>query len=88
MLIQDHWCRDAGRPLSLHEVLEQAKTFIAAGYETTAAAVAFTVYLLTQNRKAETALLCEIDRLGRDVSPAYSNLEDWKYAKVRTAKDG
>ena len=59
-------------------------TFINAGYETTAMAVAFTVYLLTQNKNVEAELLREIDTLGRDVEPTLSNLENWKYSKVTT----
>ena len=48
-------------------------------------AVAFTVYLLTQNKNVEAELLREIDALGRDVEPTLSNLENWKYSKVTTA---
>ncbi len=41
--------------------MAQAQTFILAGYETTANALAFTVYLLACNPRAQQRLLDEVD---------------------------
>jgi hypothetical protein len=43
------------------QIVAQAQTFILAGYETTANALAFTVYLLACNPRAQQRLLEEVD---------------------------
>jgi len=56
---------------------------VAAGYETTAGAVTFATYLLSQNAAVERKLLAEIDANGRDTLPTYETLDQWPYAKVQ-----
>lgn len=65
-------------------MLQQGNVFMAAGFETTAVTLAFTVFLLATNPEAEAKLLKEIDRVGRDFMPTYKNAGDWPYALVRS----
>lgn len=76
-------CRDTKEPLETDAVLQQGILFIAAGYETTSMAIAFTAYLLARNPDAEAKLLAEIDAQGRDAVPTWETLEKWPYAQVR-----
>ena len=71
-----------GRTSSLHyahlppaaQICAQAFTFLLAGYETTANALAFTTYLLACNPDKEAKMLQEIDAFGRDAAPGYDDL--------------
>ena len=56
----------------------QAFTSLLAGYETTANALAFTLYCLSANRDKEASLLREIDAFG-DSTPSYDDLERFPY---------
>ncbi len=56
------------------QIAGQINTFILAGYETTASALAFAVYHLAANPKAEARLLQEVDAFGRDAEPTYEDL--------------
>ncbi len=57
------------------QVSAQISTFLAAGYETTASALAFTVYNLAATPAAEAQLLKEVDAFGRDTVPTYDHLD-------------
>lgn len=57
------------------QVSAQIVTFLAAGYETTANALAFTVYNIAACLKAEDRLLKEIDAFGRDAVPNFEDLD-------------
>ncbi|KAK9909316.1 hypothetical protein WJX75_000424 [Coccomyxa subellipsoidea] len=62
-----------GRGVSDDEATSQAFTFLLAGYETTASALAFTVYCLSKCPEKMEKLLQEVDNLGgsdREVGPA------------------
>ncbi len=48
-------------------------------YETTANALSFTIYLLSNNKAKEAKMLEEIDRFGRDRKPTYADLESFPY---------
>ena len=67
-------------PLCATQITAQGFTFLLAGYETTANALAFTTYLLAHNPDKEAKMIEEIDAFGRDVTPGYDDL-----VKVRTA---
>ena len=56
------------------QICAQAVTFLLAGYETTANALAFTTYLLAANPETEAKMLEEIDAFGRDIVPGYDDL--------------
>lgn len=47
----------------------QCNTLIAAGYETSSTALAFTIHLLASHPEAEAKLLAEVDAFGRDKVP-------------------
>jgi len=48
---------------------------ILAGYETTANALAFALYLLSANKAAEARVAAEVDAFGRGRTPAYDDIE-------------
>ena len=57
------------------QVAAQISTFLAAGYETTASALAFTVYNVAAHPAAEARLLKEVDAFGRNTVPTYDHLD-------------
>ncbi len=54
----------------------QIRTFMNAGYETTASALAFTVANVAAAPAAETRLLREVDAFGRESVPTYEDLDE------------
>jgi cytochrome P450 family 3 subfamily A len=74
--------RVTGKPLRPVEYIAQSWFLLLAGYETTATALTFAVYLLACNPVKEATLLEEIDRRGRDTAPTYESLDQWPYATV------
>ena len=56
------------------QITAQAFTFLLAGYETTANALAFATYLLAANPDKEAKMCEEIDAFGRDATPGYDDL--------------
>ena len=64
------------------QITAQGFTFLLAGYETTANALAFTTYLLAANPDKEAKMMEEIDAFGRDATPGYDDL-----VKARMASD-
>jgi len=73
--------RETGAKLTKEEVVAQAFTFLLAGYETTANTLGYTIYMLTQNKKAEEKLIEEIDRLGQGKTelPTVGELKEYEY---------
>ena len=53
----------------------QAFVLMLAGYETTAAALSFTLYLLAANPDKQQLLVDEVDSFGRDRKPSLEDLE-------------
>ncbi len=53
----------------------QAFVLILAGYETTANALAFAIYLLSTNPAKRERLLAEVDAFGRDRAPTLADLD-------------
>lgn len=45
-----------------------------AGYESTANALAFTLYLLALNRDKEACIIAEVEAFGTDRAPSYADL--------------
>jgi len=68
-----------GRPFTDAEISAQISMFMNAGYETTASALAFTIYHLANNPAAESRLLEEIDAFGRTAVPTFNNLKQFPY---------
>jgi cytochrome P450 len=64
-----------GQRLTLQEVLEQSATFLAAGHETTATAMAWFWHLLSQNLDARTRMLEEIDTVLQGRDPTFQDFD-------------
>ena len=58
------------------QVASQINTFLLAGYETTASALAFTAYHVALNPHKEATLLAEIDGFGRGRIPTLEELDE------------
>ena len=52
----------------------QAYAMMMAGYESTANALAFTLYLLAVNKDKEARLIAEVDAFGVKQTPCYADL--------------
>jgi cytochrome P450 len=64
-----------GRPLPLRRVRNEAATFMLAGHETTANALAWMWYLLALNHQARERMLAEVDAVLGERRPALADLE-------------
>lgn len=53
--------------------------FLLAGYETTANALSFTIYLLSCHPEAESRVLKEVDSFSREKQPQRADLEAFPY---------
>jgi cytochrome P450 len=58
--------KETGRGLLDVQIAAQSNTLIAAGYETTANAIAFAIFCLATHPEAEARLLAEVDAFGTD----------------------
>jgi cytochrome P450 len=67
--------RTARAAVDAMQVASQINTFLLAGYETTASALAFTVYHVARNPDKEAKLLAEIDAFGRSRVPTLEDLD-------------
>jgi len=59
--------RDSGAAMSDRELIDELLTLIVAGHETTAAALTWSWYLISQHPDAAEQLRCEADRVGIDM---------------------
>ena len=71
-----------GQHLSRAEVLEQSATFLAAGHETTATAMAWFWHLLSQNLDARDRMLDEVDTVLQGRPPAYDDFDRLPWTKA------
>ena len=67
-------------------VRDQVMTMILAGYETTAIALTWTWYLLSQNEEAEHKMVEEIDRVLEGRLPCYEDLARLRYTEMVLAE--
>jgi cytochrome P450 len=72
--------KETGAAMSERELVDEAMTLIVAGHETTASALNWTWYLLSQNREAEALLHAEIDACSF-TQPSLSDMESLTYTK-------
>jgi cytochrome P450 len=72
--------KETGAPMSERELVDEAMTLIVAGHETTASALNWTWYLLSQNREAESLLHAEIDACSL-AEPGLSAMESLSYTR-------
>ncbi|MEW5303741.1 MAG: hypothetical protein WDW36_006401 [Sanguina aurantia] len=68
-LLLDARSKASGDALTDIQIIAQSQTFILAGYETTANALAFTIYLISRHPEVEAELLREVDAFGRHTAP-------------------
>jgi cytochrome P450 len=72
--------RDTGRAMSDQQVLNEAKTLVVAGHETTASTLNWIWYLLSQSPEAEGRLGEELDQRA-DGEPDFGRPENFTYAR-------
>lgn len=70
-----------GSALSPQELRDQLLTLYLAGHETTAQALTFTFYLLSQNPAAHATLQAELERVLQGRQPCYEDLERLPYTE-------
>jgi cytochrome P450 len=71
---------DDGTGMKNQQIRDEVLTFMDAGYETTAAALAWTWYLLAQNPQAESKLLAEFHTVLEERLPSPEEFPKLKYA--------
>jgi len=72
---------ETGSGLTDRELRDQVLTFIGAGHETTAVALAWTLYLLSQHPEAETRLRAEVAEVLGDRTPVAGDLPRLAYTR-------
>ena len=85
LLAQDEEGSGGGMPgggMNDRQVRDEALTLFLAGHETTANALTWTWYLLSQNPAAEAKFHAEIDRVLEGRAPAVGDLPDLKYVEM------
>jgi cytochrome P450 len=80
-MMMDARDKETGSPMSERELVDEVMTLIVAGHETTASALNWTWYLLSQNPQAEARLHAEIDATPEKPSPSLQELESLDYTK-------
>jgi cytochrome P450 len=66
---------EAGEPLPLQRVRDEAATFMLAGHETTANALSWMWYLLAINHEARERMLAEVDEVLSDRRPELADID-------------
>lgn len=77
---------DDGAVMTDKQIRDEAITLFLAGHETTANALTFTWYLLSQNPEAEQRLHEEIDRVVGDREPSFDMIPDLKFTEAVLAE--
>src|SRR6185436_14327685 len=76
-------CRHVdGKPLSDQEIRDEVMTLFMAGHETSAIALAWTFYLLTQHPEVESRLSAELRSVLGTRTPQASDLSDLKFTEM------
>jgi enediyne biosynthesis protein E7 len=71
--------RDTGQPMEERQLIDEVLTLIVAGHETTASALNWTWYLLSQHRQAEARLHAEVDAAPELPAPGLAQMEALPY---------
>ncbi len=82
MLIAAEDEQDENRHMSNKQVRDEALTLFLAAHETTASALTWGLYLLSQNPEAARLLQDELDRVLAGRSPTYADLEQIPYTRM------
>ena len=73
--------KESGTPMAERELIDEVLTLIVAGHETTASALNWTWYLLSQHPEAEARLHAEIDAAPPAAAPSLSEMEALSYTQ-------
>jgi cytochrome P450 len=73
---------DTGQPLTRQELIDETKTLFLAGFETTATALTWTLYLLARHPDAAAKARAEVDRVLENRTPAWDDLGRLSYVAM------
>jgi enediyne biosynthesis protein E7 len=73
--------KDSGQPMGERELIDEVMTLIVAGHETTASALNWTWYLLSQHPQAQARLHAEIDAAAAVPAPNLQQMEALTYTQ-------
>src|SRR4029079_14683060 len=77
---------DDGKPMTDEQIRDEALTLFLAGHETTANALTWTWFLLSQNSEKEAKLYEELNRILGDRSPTIDDVPNLKYTEAVLAE--
>jgi cytochrome P450 len=86
LMSQDEEATDADRTMSDKQVRDEALTLFLAGHETTANALTWTWYLLSQNPGCEARLHQEIDEVLNGRTPGFDDFPNLRYTEMVVAE--
>ncbi|GIV31266.1 MAG: cytochrome P450 [Saprospiraceae bacterium] len=72
---------DTGQPMDDQQLRDEAVTLFAAGHETSANGLTWTLYLLSQHPREVQKLRAEVDAVLADRTPSWEDLERLQYTK-------
>jgi cytochrome P450 len=73
--------KDSGAPMSDRELIDELMTLVVAGHETTASALNWTWYLLSQHPEAQARLSAELDAAPELPAPSLAQVEELHYTQ-------
>lgn len=73
--------KDSGAPMSDRELIDELMTLVVAGHETTASALNWTWYLLSQHPEAQARLSAELDAAPEFPAPSLAQVEELHYTQ-------
>lgn len=73
---------EGGEPMSRQKVLDQSATFLGAGHETTASALAWTWHLLAEHPHARERMLAEVDEVLGGTPPTFADVDRLPWTKA------
>jgi cytochrome P450 len=71
--------KETGEPMSERELIDELMTLVVAGHETTASALNWTWYLLSQHPEVEARLHAELDAAAELAAPSLAEMEALRY---------
>jgi cytochrome P450 len=86
LMSQDEESTDADRTMSDKQVRDEALTLFLAGHETTANALTWTWYLVSQNPECEARLHREIDEVLNGRTPGFDDFPNLRYTEMVVAE--